>query len=60
MSLTYYAKAYKNGQAIRTQQLTTNPKHWRAKEVLKALFNEIRPIAAKDTNNIYYIEITAK
>ena len=26
----------------------------------EALFNEIRPIAAKDTNNIYYIEITAK
>jgi len=60
MSLNYYAKAYKNGQEIRSQSLGSHPKNWRAKEGLKALFNEIKPIAAKDTNNIYYIEITAK
>jgi hypothetical protein len=60
MSLNYYAKAYKNGQEIRSQSLGSHPKHWRAKEVLKALFSQIKPIAAKDTNNIYYIEITAK
>jgi hypothetical protein len=56
-SYKFMAHVFCNGQEIRTQQLGTSPKRWRAKQVLKALFNEIKPLAKKNKNNIYYIEL---
>jgi len=53
----YMAHVFCNGQEIRTQQLGNNKAKWRSRQVLKALFNEVKPLAKKYPNNIYYIEL---
>lgn len=53
----YMAHVFCNGEEIRTQQLGSNQGKWRSKQVLNALFNEVKPLAKKYPNNIYYIEL---
>lgn len=57
MSQRYIAEVFCNGETMRKQNLGNNKNHWRSKQVLKALFNEVKPLAKKYQNNIYYIEL---